>query len=119
MSYGVWSLVIFLTFAVGMLGIWVLLDRGQRELDRIEMLARLDLVAARVCSLCGGSYDNPQARCPCSPAYGPFPANMGPLLLLSEQAAALVESDRWTRRAISETDWLIEAGEREIGPVQP
>ena len=50
--------------------------------------------------------------------YGPFPVDTGPLLIVSETTAAGADLARWARGAVSETDWLIEAGEREIGPVQ-
>ena len=49
---------------------------------------------------------------------GPFPVDTGPLPLWSEQEAAKAALGRWVAARISETDWLIEAGERVIGPVR-
>jgi hypothetical protein len=61
------------------------------------------------CGRCGHYHG--QEGCPPRGLAGPFPVDTGPLLLLGEKAAALPALEREVRA-------MIEAAEREIGPVQ-
>ena len=75
-----------------------------------------------VAAVCWVTRDRPEARevspgpmpgeYPQGPAYGPFPADTGPLLIVGRVDALGAAVLRDTRQAIAETEWLIEQGEQ-------
>lgn len=130
MSYGWWSLMIFLTslvtFGAGVwVGVWAAsppvpapepaAPAPRPELPRAGIL-RLDCLPETGPSgpwLEPEPFDLPDAL---AAVYGPFPVDTGPLLILSEHDAAKADLNRSTQQAISETDWLIGEAEAKIPP---